>query len=84
MLPETSKRIGGDWPPELEELRGEPVMMLLGGIVWRARRDAEQSPAARRFLASVERNLGEVEDAGYAVLMAMGVRMASRKGRASG
>jgi hypothetical protein len=86
LLPETSKRNGGDWAPELDALREDPVLMLLGGVVWRAKQDAPESASARRFLARVRRCYAEVGDPGHAVLMAMqnGDREARGTGRGSG
>ena len=61
-----------DWPSELEALREDPVIMLLGGVVWMAKKDSAGSGEARRFLDRVRGYCFELGDPGFAVLMAMG------------
>lgn len=70
-------RDGGDWDPLLEQLRVDPVRMVLGAVVLQAWRDAAEEPPGRRsqaaaeFLRRVRRNYEDSGDASYAVLMAM-------------
>ena len=66
-----SERADGDWCRELAALKGEPALMLLAAVYLRAKADATESRHARRFVEAVKARCCDVDDPGYAVLMAI-------------
>jgi hypothetical protein len=66
-----SERCDGDWCRELAALKSEPVLMLLAAVYLRAKQDANDSQPAKQFVERVRANCRELEDPGYAVVMAM-------------
>ena len=73
-LPAGSKRLSGDWCPELWALADDPYVMLLGGVVMRARWDAEGdqwADGAQEFLNRVKANWDRTGEVTWAVMAAM-------------